>query len=144
MARKSAEAIAAAQFRAGGRHPEPPADLNPEAAKHWRSIVECRPVDFFRGGQLEDLERLCRLGAIQRIYIAALEADPSDATALKNAMDMEPKLLALSTKLRITVQSETGRHGLSQATGKISERGTKLGSLLGGYAIADIETRRRP
>ena len=144
MPRKSAEALAAAHFRAGGRHPEPPADLNPEAAKLWRSIVDCRAIDFFRGGQLEMLARYCRLAVIQDRNVAALEVDPSNPAALAATVALEPKVVALATKLRITVQSETGRHGLSQATGKISERGTKLGSLLGGYAIADIEARRRP
>ena len=145
MPRKSAEAIAAARFLASpsGRHPSPPADM-PEAAKRvWKDIVECRPVDFFRGGSLQLLEQFCRQTVIARQMTAAVEADPTDRDAVGSMTKVSASLTTLATKLRLSIQAENGRHGLDRAEGKLNEAAPKASSLLGGHAMPGVETRNR-
>src|ERR1700693_5055735 len=60
MPRKSAEAISAAAYRAGGRPPAPPHDLDPAAAKLWRAIASHQPVDWWTPASLVLLRRFSR------------------------------------------------------------------------------------
>ena len=67
MARISAENRSGSVWRAGTKHPRPPAHLTPAAKRIWREVVECRPADFFRPGALHLLETFCEGVATQRV-----------------------------------------------------------------------------
>jgi hypothetical protein len=132
MPRESAEAAAAAYMLAGGRHPEPPAAMPGEASRLWREIVEARPPDFFKPGQLHLLAIFVRLLAVHERLLEDLEADPTDET-IKRAARLASSITTYATKLRLTVQSAS-RVG----EGKLEEPQAKPSGLLGGHAI---ETR---
>lgn len=135
MPRQSAEATSAAMFRAGGRHPEPPKGMPKAAAELWREIVEARALDYFRPGSLQLLESFCRLTIVQRKQLRVVERDPADDAALGRVTKTSAALATLATKLRLSIQAETGRHGLERGVGKIHETGPKPSALLGGHAV---------
>jgi hypothetical protein len=132
MTRKSAAAIAAAGFRAGGLHPTPPAELPPRAAQIWRGIVEARPVDFFAPGSLELLATFCRVSAVQETLLAQLEAEPSDDDRVARVAKLAATLTTLGTKLRLTIQSASR---IGEAATKAKEAPGKASRLLGGHAV---------
>jgi hypothetical protein len=134
MPRISVEARSAAAFRAGGSRRPPPRHLRAAAKKLWIQIVEDRPVEHFRPGSYELLEQYCDLAIEQRLAIKALRIASPEAypDRLKACKDLTAMLVALATKLRITVLADIDR----RAVGKASERGDgPEDRLLGGSAI---------
>lgn len=141
MPRASAEAVAAARFRASpaGRHPEPPKGLSEDAASIWREVVECRPVDFFRPGALHLLETFCVTMAAFRENAALLAQDAQNDDVIARVSKLSGSLTTLATKLRISVQASTRPE---DAISKESETQASTSSLLGGHAVANYETRK--
>ena len=126
MPRKSAEQRSGSVWRAGAKHPKPPAHLSPVARKVWREVVECRPADFFRPGALHLLETFCEGVATQREHFASLRQVRADAAAndeetdrrvlslrdeaaVKRVKDFGLMLATVASKLRISVQAEVDR-----------------------------------
>lgn len=132
MPRSSADEIAAAVWREGGRHPQPPKHLARDARAVWREIVESRPVDFFAPGSLHLLEQFCVTVIAQRHISARLQADPGDLETAKLHKEYGTLSATLATKLRLSIQS-----ALRTESGKNSERAPALGGLLGGEAWHD-------
>lgn len=130
MPRLSADARAAAAFRAGGGHPRPPKGMPKGAAKVWREIVEARPVDFFQPGQLHLLEVFCRTAELQRAALLLLESDPADDGAAKQVARLAAIMASHATKLRLTISSA------SRPDAAINrEKPAKPSGLLGGHVV---------
>lgn len=131
MPRESSEEKAAEYIRPDASHPEPPADLSPEAADLWNDIVLDRPANFFRPGAQQLLAQYCRLSIVQKAHIDRLERNPGDEEAIAAVTKLGTHLTVLGTKLRLTIQSAS-RLGEK----KTGERGPgKLSRLIGGHAV---------
>jgi phage terminase small subunit len=117
MARQSVDAKAAAIWRTGGEHPQPPRFLSSEARKLWQAIVEDRPTDYFRPGSLELLEGYCEMVVAQRKNLKLLAADPANPDVIKVTKDLALVLNSTAVKLRLAVSS-TSR----PVDGKLVER----------------------
>src|SRR5437763_14405013 len=72
MPRISAEARAAATYRAGGKPPAPPKALGEEARAIWQAIVKERPVGWFDSGSLVLLRQYCGTTVEARRFIVIL------------------------------------------------------------------------
>lgn len=139
MPRASAEARAAAAFRAGAKRPAPPAWLCAEAAAHWRRIVGDKPIGWFDAGSLPLLAQYCATLVRARQLAEAVAAVPPDA---KGAQALEVRLMgvngsciSLATKLRLSVQA-----GVDRKSRLLDERGpgevAAADPLLGGKVVA--------
>lgn len=107
MPRKSAEARAAAHYRAATAPHHPPKGLNPAARKLWREIVAGKAPDHFDPGSLPLL----------RLFVetsVAIETVPVHTTTHRR---MLASLVQLATKLRLTPQAAIHRRD-----GRLSER----------------------
>jgi hypothetical protein len=110
MPRKSPEAISAALYRArNGVPPAPPRDLSPAAAKLWRQITASRPSDWFDGGSLPLLHRLCRtVISVERLHDAYDATDPTSSKAadlVKQIAALNASVAGMSQKLRIPLKN---------------------------------------
>lgn len=130
MPRLSADARAAAAFRAGGQHPRPPKGMPKPAAKVWREIVEARPADFFQPGQLHLLELFCCSVELQRATLKTLQAQPANDAAHKRMGRLATIIASLATKLRLTISSASRPDA---AVNK--ERPPAPSGLLGGHVV---------
>ena len=136
MPRISAEARSAAALRAGGERPRPPKGLIATARALWVQIVADRPIDFFRPGQLHDLadycQKQCEAERITRELVRTRIGGKDYADLQRMAARNTAMVLALGTKLRLTVQASVERH-----SGKIDERGDESAHdpLIGGSAV---------
>jgi hypothetical protein len=110
MPRISPAARAAAMWKTGGQKPQPPKYLSAKARRIWQSIVDDRPVDWFRAGSLLLLEQLCSTMVGQREVLAQLEKDSGNPELLKVAKDYAMIINGTATKLRLTVQNDVERH----------------------------------
>jgi hypothetical protein len=141
MPRKSPEERSAAMYRAGGKPPEPPADLNPDAARIWRLIASSRPADWFDHGSLPLLRRLCRTAvSVERLHDAYDALDPTSSKAAELAKQitaMNASVAGLSQKLRLSVQNaivwDSGKRTERAGLGNSPLRKSRL---LGGFALA--------
>jgi hypothetical protein len=136
MARRTAEAISGALFRARqGRPPSPPKDMDGISAQVWRRIASARPADWFDQASELLLSRLCRtIVYAERAHDkldAAEPGTPAAAQLLKEVAVANSSIVAMMTKLRLTVQGTISW----DETGRKSERGTATDPLLGGLAI---------
>jgi hypothetical protein len=138
MPRISDEARSAAAFRAGVTRRPPPRRLSAAAKVIWREIINDRPIDFFRAGNIELLEQYCELTVQQRKVIKELtSAQSADySVKLKEAKDLTKMVVALATKLRLTVLADID----SRQVGKLKERGdgpadNPVDRLIGGQAV---------
>lgn len=141
MPRQSAEARAAAAYRAGSAPPPPPKHISREAAVVWREIVASKPPDWFDPGAQILLESFCE----ETVHARAL-SKKLNALRKRNAWEeMKPYekrlhyatnvLTTLSTKLRLSVQALVARQSR-----RILERGQGAPDdgddrLLGGRAV---------
>lgn len=139
MPRISAEARAAAAFRAGQAPPEPPKDLGAAASAVWRRIVADRPVDWFRPGSEELLGQFCRsVVEAKKIARELRRLSPLDAEyekMLKFHQSATALMNITAQRLRLTVQNDVNWHSR-----KLNEYGSGanapagLSRLLGGKA----------
>lgn len=129
--RQSKEAVAAAAYRTGGKHPSPPSHLSEQAKTLWNDIVQSRAIDFFPSGTQELLAQFCELSISMRglQQELAVMREP-DSGLINNVTKLSAALTTLGTKLRLTVQSAS-RIGEAKA----DEKGFGNSSLLGGYAV---------
>ena len=102
--------------------------MSPAARAVWRRIVDDRPGDWFRASNLHLLEQLCEAVAAQREVLAKLQAAPTDKELVKTVTALGNLTIALSTKLRLTVQADVVRQSR-----KIDQREPKANVLLGGW-----------
>ena len=102
--------------------------MSPAARAVWRQIVDDRPGDWFRASNLHLLEQLCETVAAQRVVLAKLQATPMDMDLVKTVTALGNLTIALSTKLRLTVQADVVRQSR-----KIDQREPKAHMLLGGW-----------
>lgn len=124
MARQSASAKAAAQWRAEDREPERP-KLPAAAAKLWDEIVADRPRDHFRPGSLHLLAAFCRLSA----ELEELLREPrSTLREMREAQTALNQLGLMAEKLALAPSVEA-----RLSAGRRAERGT-ANPLLGGHA----------
>jgi hypothetical protein len=133
MPRISPEARSAAAYRAGGKRPQPRTGMFVYARELWTEIVNDRPVDYFRPGQLGMLEEFCEytvegrrlLRELAKTRVGTGDYEDLQRQAARNTA----QLVALGTKLRLTVQADVERH-----SGKTAERGDGLAGddLIGG------------
>ena len=128
MPRKSAEDRAAAAWRAGGKHPEPPKHLSRRAKAMWREIVASRPPDYFAPGAAHLLESFVVAVLAARTLAEVVEANPRDEAAAKEWRDFAKVEATLATKLRLAVSS-----AIRPQSGKLTEKGGSH-PLIGGSA----------
>ena len=128
MPRLSAEARAAATWRAGGGPPKPPKHLSRAAKAMWREIVASRPADYFGPGSTQLLESFVVAVLAARELATAVEASPTDKAAADAWLAMVKVETALATKLRLAVSSAIKPH-----SGALNERGAHH-PLIGGSA----------
>jgi hypothetical protein len=105
MPRMSAESLAGAAYRAGGKPPAPPKHLSARARTIWCEITTSRPVDFFLPGATTLLAGFCEMAAAQESNLRALAASPSDLEMQKAAREMATTLSSVAVKLRLAVSS---------------------------------------
>jgi hypothetical protein len=143
MPRISAEARAAAAFRAGAAPPPAPPNLSRDAATVWAEIVASKPVDWFDPGARILLECYCETSVHARAIAKRLDRWRRTGT-LEEARSWEKRyalligsLVMLATKLRLTVQALIDRRSRA-----ILERGNleppragRHDRLLGGEAV---------
>jgi hypothetical protein len=90
---------------------EVPADLTPEQAKVWESIVSSKPVDWFAADSVPILTEYVRAAAMCNLLARQIEAAVAggDAAEIKTALalrDVESRrAMSLATKLRLTPQA---------------------------------------
>lgn len=140
MARMSVEARAAAAFRSGATPPKPPSHLSKEAKAVWNDVVTSRPVDWFDSGSLPLLEAYCDtyarlLPAREELERAGLtqmgQKGPQPSAELQAVKILTSQLIALATKLRLSVQAS-----VPHITGASKEKTPNLAnSLLGGNIV---------
>jgi hypothetical protein len=124
-----------------GQRPEPPADLEEDQAREWRSITARLPADWFTSENQPLLRELCRHICYARelaIRIAALRdrilKDGGDLLgkseewrALREILQlhrMQSRSIAdLATKLRLTQQSRIERQTAEDEQHKIATAG---------------------
>jgi hypothetical protein len=118
--RKSKEALSTVVLLPGivpGERPEPPAELTPEQAETWRSIVGRMPSDWFEGASLALLAQLVRHISIAKMIGTTLAAiDPATVVddkgfrrleRLRSMHDREGRAInALMRTMRITHQAQ--------------------------------------
>jgi hypothetical protein len=105
MPRSSAESLAGAAYRAGGKPPQPPKHLSVKARALWREITTSRPVDFFSPGATTLLAGFCEMAAAQEGNLRALAGSPADLELQKAAREMATILNSTAVKLRLAVSS---------------------------------------
>ena len=134
MPRQSIEAKAAAAWRNGRGPPDPPGYLSKAAKSLWVDIVNSKPADWFSPGSLPLLEMYVELTVLNWNLVARLGSLPSTAENDRLATKLENRihkfaaaLVALATKLRLTVQASVDRHSRM-----LDERGSPVHPLLGG------------
>ena len=132
MARISSTELAAANFRALGKHPAPPSSLNEDTRQIWNEIVSARPVDFFSPGNLQLLENYCRsLVNLRRANDFLDQIQVEDAGDFADQVRVVAKLtgtvVQLATKLRLSVQNIHHRK-----SGILTERSGVRSPLIGG------------
>ena len=130
MPRSSPEAVAAASWRQGGHHPQPPRHLGKQERQIWREIVECRAVDFFEPGSLHLLEEFCTAIVAQRGVAKVIAADPMNGEAAALFTKYGALTATLAQKLRLSIQS-----ALRTESRKNEERLPASAPLLGGEAV---------
>lgn len=124
MARQSAAAKAASQWRADGRPPDRPS-LPAAAAKLWDEILADRPSDHFRPGSLHLLAAFCRLSA----ELEELLRQPRESLQeMRQAQSALIQLGQMAEKLAIAPSVEA-----RLSAGRRAEKGAK-NPLLGGRA----------
>ena len=127
MARMSAQAKAAATWRASASPPAKPKWLAGPAASLWEAIVSDRPADHFRAGSHPLLAMYCHL-------VAQLERElQGRELAIDEQLKAQTALLQLgrmADKLRLTPAANVGLK-----SGARAERGSPTAKLLGGHAI---------
>lgn len=135
MPRISPEARAA-EASSGAKYPAAPARLDKAGQALWREIVRSKPVSWWSPGALPLLESYCRASvrlreAEQLLDDAGLTQDgkfgPQPSAELRAVEALNRQIVALSSKLRLSVQAAVERH-----SGKIDEPGAGDDSLLGG------------
>lgn len=113
MPRISAEARAAAPFRALARIPDPPEWLSDEGAAHWRAIVAAKPSGWFDAGNLPLLGQYCAtLAQAQKVaqQLAVAEDGVKSIYGLEmRLMGLNGSCATLATKLRLSVQGAVDR-----------------------------------
>jgi hypothetical protein len=144
VARQSAEARAAATFRAGAASPAPPKHLSRDARAVWIAIAASKPADWFDAGAQPLLESYCELTVQARAIakkLARLRKGSSweESKAFERRLEwLSLTLSTLGTKLRLTVQAQidrrSGRIGERGAT-PIRRRSKAADRLLGGQAV---------
>jgi hypothetical protein len=127
MSRLTPTALATQAWRTSTK-PKPPRGMSPAARAVWRRIVDDRPGDWFRASNIHLLEQLCEAVAAQREVLAKLQATPTDKELVKTVSALGNLTIALSTKLRLTVQADVVRQSR-----KIDQREPKANVLLGGW-----------
>jgi hypothetical protein len=141
MPRISAESRAGAIFRAGGKPPAAPRDLDATAARLWRAIAADRPVDWWTPASLRLLRRLCRTSVYAERLHDALDAAPIGSelagALFKQVLAANASIGVMAAKLRLTVQNQIDRR-----SGQITERGVSNDPLLGGRAVVQLRGMR--
>ena len=127
MPRLTPTARAAQAWKTSSK-PRPPRGMSRAARTVWRQIVEDRAGDWFRPSNLHLLEQLCETMVAQRAAMAGLRAAPTDKELVKTVCALGNLTVALSTKLRLTVQADVVRQSR-----KIDEREPAADVLLGGW-----------
>jgi hypothetical protein len=101
----------------GGKRPDPPAELTPRQAEHWKLIVDDEPVDCFSTAATRNmLKDLCVQRQITDTLVETINTFPHEGMKstkgmvffrqLQKAHDMSSRNAAsLATKLRLTNQS---------------------------------------
>jgi hypothetical protein len=143
MPRKSAENISGSLYRAGGKPPPAPHDLDADAATLWREIARDRPPDWFNPGSLRLLRRFCRTAVYaERLHDELDSATIGGETAallLKQVLLANTSLGVLAAKMRLSTQV-----AVDSRSGHLAERGAgaDLDPLLGGRAVVPIRGGR--
>jgi hypothetical protein len=129
--RPSIDSLSATAILPGAR-PDPPVELEPEAAAEWRAITNRLPSDWFPRESHSLLVDLCQQIILARSLAAKVSAlgVPSDAEALATydkmvrlKLNLSSSIGKLATRLRLTNQSkigprEAGRKAAAQPRGK--------------------------
>jgi hypothetical protein len=110
MPRKSAASLAVIP-PSPRPYPEPLAHLSAPEAAIWRTIVKCRPPDFFDAANQVLLEQYCRHAHSANVIAKAIQAIPdpeADLRRYSKLLEMAAReskaIMALSSKLRLAVQ----------------------------------------
>jgi hypothetical protein len=127
MPRLTPTALAAQAWRTSTK-PKPSRGMSPAARAVWRQIVDDRPGDWFRASNLHLLEQLCEVVIAQRAALARLRADPTDKDRVQTVATLGNLAIALSTKLRLTVQADVTRQSR-----QVDRREPNANVLLGGW-----------
>jgi hypothetical protein len=124
----SPEARAAAMFRQG-KAPAPPAHLDKEAKRLWRSITSAYPTDFFAAGTEPLLEAYVIAMQMHRFYQEMWSLNPGDEDITKRLCMVTSTLNTTAQKLRI---SNSAR--IPKKSGILDEKGlpSNVSVLFGG------------
>jgi hypothetical protein len=108
-----------------GKYPETPTDMPTRQQELWRSIVASKPADWFDAATLPILRALVghieTLEQVETMFAAPMSLSNLEALdKLSRLRDRESKAMAaLSTKLRLTIQSRyTPQHAATAARGR--------------------------
>jgi hypothetical protein len=128
MPRISPAARAAAIWKTRGQKPWPPKHMSTEAKRIWSAIVDDRPADWFRPGNLLLLEQLCEVMVAQRKAMAQLAKVPGDPEIIRAVKDFAAIVNGTAAKLRLTVQADVDRRSR-----RVDEKEPQADVLLGGW-----------
>jgi hypothetical protein len=128
MPRISPAARAAAIWKTRGQKPSPPKHMSTEAKRIWSAIVDDRPADWFRPGNLLLLEQLCEVMVAQRKAMAQLAKVPGDPEIIRAVKDFAAIVNGTAAKLRLTVQADVYRRSR-----RVDEKEPQADVLLGGW-----------
>jgi hypothetical protein len=108
MPRKSAAALSVVP-PVSPLPPEPPEDLTPAQAKIWRTIVKCRPPQYFDGACFELLRCYCQHADAANVIARQIQqTDENDLKRYSKLLGMACRetnaLMSLSAKLRLAPQ----------------------------------------
>jgi hypothetical protein len=102
--------------------------MSTEAKRIWSAIVDDRPADWFRPGNLLLLEQLCEVMVAQRKAMAQLAKVPGDPEIIRAVKDFAAIVNGTAAKLRLTVQADVDRRSR-----RVDEKEPQADVLLGGW-----------
>jgi hypothetical protein len=138
MPRQSADARAAAKWRADPKYPEPPPGMDARACKLWREVVESRPRDFFRSGSLSLLRTFCQTSVVLEDIGPQMVADPADKALSDRFVKLALLQSNLAARLRLAVQVSM-RIENARTQERAGQRRAEAEHLLGGKRVWETD-----
>jgi hypothetical protein len=123
MPRRSADDVAAAYLRTGGKPLEPPPDMEASAKRIWRIIAASRPPDYFNAGSAPLLEAYVEAIVMHRFYTGMWRHDRGNPDYLKAITACNASLSMLATKLRLAITSIDKKSGVLTEKGDLTPTG---------------------